>query len=489
MFVCGFIKLNLMQKKGKQKQENARSIGMSFVQVISLLNSFPVAWPQLFLTMFQVGGAVTVLGQHLVNLKCMYPDLSEADVFWRYVQFIVFVFLCSLHKFQLTFAFFNVLLFLFTISTRLMWSVLPLLLPLLSVVFWYTFHFFKPTELQLLHQNIKVTVVCVLYIIWPGLCGETMQMFACRTICGNELLIVDLEEECWTGRHAMYAGALGLPMLFLYVVGFPTVVFVLMKRMRRRSRMKGIDIDEMKGNFHLSRFYTMFRPGVWWWEGTVAIRKILIVVIGVFGTSMGGMQVHFTAFLMVVVMVITAKVRPYGDKRELMLLEMFSLFMIWMTLWGATVFNSYPRCEDPISMDGGTMPWCDAMSVAIGIGDVCVILSVIGFMIYFKKKKLVKLLKKRKEKQARKKALRLSQTHNEQKDLRERMQNSCTIDNPANLIELTALSASAPAAPLAPPGRLPPPPLLPMHPLPPHLPPPPPLFSNPMKRRGVKTNM
>ena len=36
---------------------------------------------KMFTTLFQVGGAVTVLGQHFVNLKCMLPSYTEAEVY------------------------------------------------------------------------------------------------------------------------------------------------------------------------------------------------------------------------------------------------------------------------------------------------------------------------------------------------------------------------------------------------------------------------
>ena len=51
------------------ESDGAKSIGLSFIQLISLLVTFPIAWPPIFVAIFQVGGAITVLGQHLVNLK------------------------------------------------------------------------------------------------------------------------------------------------------------------------------------------------------------------------------------------------------------------------------------------------------------------------------------------------------------------------------------------------------------------------------------
>ena len=80
--VIAYIKLTLSGGGKKDVLDGIKSIGLSFVQIISLLTTFPIAWPPIFTSLFQIGGAVTVLGQHMVNLKCMFPERSEAEVFY-----------------------------------------------------------------------------------------------------------------------------------------------------------------------------------------------------------------------------------------------------------------------------------------------------------------------------------------------------------------------------------------------------------------------
>ena len=45
----------------------AKSIGLSYFQVLALLATFPVPWPAIFVTLVHMGGAVTVMGTHLVR--------------------------------------------------------------------------------------------------------------------------------------------------------------------------------------------------------------------------------------------------------------------------------------------------------------------------------------------------------------------------------------------------------------------------------------
>jgi hypothetical protein len=98
-----FVRVTLSDKGKVDAQSGAKNIGISYVQTLSLLATFPIAWPQIFKFIFRVGGAVAAMGQHLVNLKCATPSLSEADVFYL---------------------------------IRLVWAVLPLLIPLCCVLLW-----------------------------------------------------------------------------------------------------------------------------------------------------------------------------------------------------------------------------------------------------------------------------------------------------------------------------------------------------------------
>ena len=50
------------------------------------------------------------------------------------------------------------------------------------------------------------------------------------------------------------------------------------------------------------------------WEGTVALRKIGIAMIGVFGAAMEEMQVSLTLVLVFFIILLTAIKRPYGEK-------------------------------------------------------------------------------------------------------------------------------------------------------------------------------
>jgi hypothetical protein len=220
----------------------------------------------------------------------MFPDMSDGDVFFR---------------------------------IQLLWGVAPPILIILCVATWLLMN--KCKTIEKLDIKIKTSCVALLYLVWPSLCSQTFSLFACRSICNDAttFLRADLDVSCWTGTHASYAFGLGLPMLVLYVIGLPLAALL---RVRSMHQLTVIDSEEQK---IYGMFYTAFRKETWWWESTVAGRKIVIALIGVFGAEMGDMQVHLTLMLVVFILLVTSQVRPFGGLKHgiLHVLEMASLMV------------------------------------------------------------------------------------------------------------------------------------------------------------------
>ena len=268
-------------------------------------------------------------------------------------------------------------------ATRIIWAVLPIIASLLCVLVWLLLSKFK--KIKDLEKKIKASVVILLYLLWPGLSSQTFSLFACRDVCGESRLRADINEPCYVegGRHLLFAYALGIPMTLVYVIGLPLLALILVIRVQRRSKEQGRELHKMKGHYVFGLFYSAYHPDVWWWESTVALRKIVISLIGVFGESMGQMQVHLTAYLMVIIMMLTAIVRPFGDHLLLHCLDIAALGAVWMTLWAGSVFNDHPRCEDGM---GGTLAWCNVLSIVVGVLIILCLVLVVAVIVYYKKK-------------------------------------------------------------------------------------------------------
>jgi hypothetical protein len=55
--------------------DGAKTIGLSYIQIISLLTTFPIAWPDIFVSIFRIGGAVGKL------MFVIFGDIVDSVVF------------------------------------------------------------------------------------------------------------------------------------------------------------------------------------------------------------------------------------------------------------------------------------------------------------------------------------------------------------------------------------------------------------------------
>ena len=169
--VVAFVLLTLGDAGKVDAAAGAKTILLSFVQMLTLLTTFPIQWPAVFQSIFQVGGAVTVLGEHLVNLKCLVPSYSDADVFYAKAG---------------------------------AWAAMPLVLVGVCLGVWACVA--RAKDVARLGQKRWASCVALCYLVYPTLCSQAFNLFACRAVCANagggHRLRADLDEPCWAGRHA-----------------------------------------------------------------------------------------------------------------------------------------------------------------------------------------------------------------------------------------------------------------------------------------------
>ena len=366
--------------------DGVKTIGLSYIQLVSMLVTFPIAWPDVFVSVFEVGGAVSVSMEHLVNVKCMYPLQTEADVFY---------------------------------SMSIATALLPVFLSLASALCWVLIlrcplcvllkkkrmknkkgdekgkkngnDQDKKEEVDPLVPRIRATITALLFLIWPNLCTSTFSIFSCRSICNGEgsFLRADFEEECFVsgGRHETMVLAIGIPSLIVYVIGLPISAGVGVWLTHKRAKQRNVSVATLKGHRTWAPFYIAYRPDKWWWELTVVARKIVISCIGVFGGTLGMMQVHLALLLVVLVGGATTMMSPFGGKYAWLLLnlEVLTLGSTFGVLWAGSVFSTYPQCLDP-NGNGSTLWWCDTLSILIGIFVFICMLILIGAFVYISAK-------------------------------------------------------------------------------------------------------
>jgi hypothetical protein len=335
--------------------DGVKMIICSYLQMLGLLAGFPIEWPRFFKELFRVGGAVTALGQHFVNLKCASETSTEADVFFL---------------------------------TKTFWATLPVILVSGCVGTWYAVR--MVVSVSHFKRKLLASCVALLYVVYPSLCTQTFSLFACRQACGSMLLRADLSEPCWRGRHASYVVGLGLPMALAYVIGLPLATWVTVRRKRasRAAKTQGLSMREkmhrlVDDNFVFGTFYSSYREEIWWWEMIVTIRKVSVACLAVFGGAMQEMQVHLSSALVMGLLLLQTQMNPYlEDRKILQTLEILSLVTTWLTLWTGTIFYSYPKCEGSAYQQ---LAWCNGISVLIGMFNVIILFVMLVFFLRFKR--------------------------------------------------------------------------------------------------------
>ena len=215
-------------------------------------------------------------------------------------------------------------------------------------------------------------------------------------------------------------------MFLLYIVGLPMLAFLTVRRLKQNATEKRkqvtqsiatatttaassashhrwwsqelvqlSDANAATAHHVWGLLYSSYRDDLWWWELTVVLRKLALALIGVFGASLGDMQVHITLALCVLNLLATAVFQPFGGKSAHVLqkFELLSLLALFLTLWSGSVFNSKPKC---VGEQGEVVAWCSVLSVCVGVFDIMVVLGI-GLALGFVMRKTKDSSKKEKE--------------------------------------------------------------------------------------------
>lgn len=228
-----YVKLALNSGGDNDVSDGAKSIGLSFMQILGLLATFPIPWGRMFTFLFQIGGIVIVIGQHFVNIKCMVPSYTEADIFY---------------------------------ATQIAWAVLPWFLLLVCLLLWAVAEATYGTSKFGRHfwLNVRTSVAALMYLIWAGLCSEVFRLFSCQNLCGTLRLVADIEEVCFVDRHQSFILLLGVPTIFVYVIGFPVGALTAVWRLHRRANLTNRRVEECDGHKTWGFLYSSFRKKTWW---------------------------------------------------------------------------------------------------------------------------------------------------------------------------------------------------------------------------------
>jgi hypothetical protein len=277
-------------------------IFLNFVQVMSLCGNFPLRWPTALEVMFEVQGAVSTLGEHLVNPDCVTASATAAELYY---------------------------------AKNRVFALMPVIILVVSFIFWFIVGFvYKKSFLhKRFNQNDRtpkdkfiVTVVNLLYLLYPTLCKNVFGIFDCKLIGGKSYLRADLEEECYYGNHLDAVYKLGIIQGCAYVVGLPLIVYIFLNR-----NSEHLQSPVTRARYGL--FYRGYKTSRFYWETIITVRKVLIVALSVFGPELGPTKQALAAILLLLACIVT---EIYGDpyvNNDLGLFEISGLLVAFLSMW------------------------------------------------------------------------------------------------------------------------------------------------------------
>ena len=265
--------------------------------------------------LFEAQGAISTVGEHLVNPDCLSTDTSAAELYYSKQQFF---------------------------------AAMPFMIALVSFVIWYAYGkannrpFFKKRVDRKKETTTKdkfvVTLMTILYLLYPTLCKNAFGLFDCKKIGGELYLKVDLEEPCYEGRHWGMMLGFGVGQLLMYAIGLPLVVLLFLRHNRA-------SLNSHVTQVRFGLFFSGYKPARFFWETVITIRKVSVVMLAVFGAELGPeKQAQVAILLLMICIVFEIYGQPYLEKTErykiLGKLEISSLLIEFCTMWSGLMLFS-----------------------------------------------------------------------------------------------------------------------------------------------------
>merc|ERR1711871_785176 len=186
-------------------------------------------------------------------------------------------------------------------------------------------------------DRLKVMVVVVCFLVYPTIARKVFQSLSCISNLydgpSSSYLTKDLSVQCDSTAHICYILFVSLPVLIVFVIGFPVSILILVFR---SIHFHGW-MDE-KTMFRYAVFVSGYRKDHWYWEAVVCARKVLLSMIAVFLGRFGPeLQFFFGSLLLVSCMVMQIDAKPFSNK-QLNTIETAGLFILFLSLYNGMFF-------------------------------------------------------------------------------------------------------------------------------------------------------
>lgn len=223
-------------------------IFLNYLQLVMITASFSLAWPEYASKLLDAQQTAGNAADQIFSIDCFVGTSSEDD--------------------QATAVRLKLIFFAF----------LPPIILILGLVVWIPVAICRKKGSIIKNEMVATCVVCF-FLVHPSLVRFQFAFLNCKELsAGSYWMSAYLNIKCWDAIHLRYVFAVAIPSMVLWALGLPALCLLYIHKNRNK-----LALTYMK--LRLGFIYNGYLPEKFYWEFIIIYRKIIIISIAVFFTS------------------------------------------------------------------------------------------------------------------------------------------------------------------------------------------------------------
>jgi hypothetical protein len=272
---------------------------VNHLQMIVIIFSFRLQWPQDFISMFTTAEPAGEVSQQFISFDCFLDKRSNDDLDANPIPLFFYRVIIS--------------------------AAMPFVIILVSYIIWYIifwiYHMKGSAKKELNKAKYKermskqrdariiATNLIILLFIHPSMLEVLFDMFNCERIDGTLRLSKELETKCYKGKHLYFVVFLVIPSIILWGLGIP--IYAIGKLLSKKKYLHKREVRE-----ELGYLYNGYIEKAFFWEPVILVRKMVMVLIATLLTLSGKkIQAMLVFIFMVFCLIIHNAVKPFMSRR------------------------------------------------------------------------------------------------------------------------------------------------------------------------------
>jgi hypothetical protein len=117
----------------------------------------------------------------------------------------------------------------------LIFGILPVFFAVLVLCLWTFMRLIKPLKFKENYlRNSLTTSLVIIFLLYPTITKYAFSIFNCFEVDGISYLTKDYNIKCWSENHTLIIIYYTLPIIIVWVFGFPLAIFIILFRNRKK---------------------------------------------------------------------------------------------------------------------------------------------------------------------------------------------------------------------------------------------------------------